>query len=181
MRTDGTGLRDLVRRSGENGTLDWIVGVAVDEGNGHIYWSQKGSYAGGDGRIFRAGLEIPAGETAENRSNIETLWDGLPAPIDLEVMDGHLFWTDRGHQPGGNSLNRAELPAAGEKGADPEILADGFEEAIGLAVDTQAHVAYVSDLSGSIWVIPSPQNTDVARHQLVSPGIPLTGLTLLAD
>lgn len=181
VRTDGRGLRDLVRRSGADGTRDWIVGVAVDEDNGHIYWSQKGSYAGGDGRIFRASLEIPAGETAEDRSDIETLWNGLPAPIDLEVMDGYLFWTDRGHQPGGNSLNRAPIPGQGEAGDEPEILADGFKEAIGLAVDPQAHVAYVSDLSGSVWVIPSPQNTEVTRHELVSPGIPLTGLTLLKD
>jgi hypothetical protein len=123
VRTDGTGLRDLVRRDGSPGQLDWMVGVAVDKDNGYIHWSQKGSYEGGDGRIFRADLEIPAGRTAENRTDIETLWDGLPAPIDLEIMNGHLFWTDRGHQHGGNSLNRAKIPAPGEKGAAPGILA----------------------------------------------------------
>jgi hypothetical protein len=179
VRTDGSGQRDLVRRDGSQGQRDWIVGVAVDEDNGYLYWSQKGSYEGGDGRIFRAGLEIPAGQTAENRTDIETLWDGLPAPIDLELMNGHLFWTDRGHQPGGNSLNRAPIPAPGAKGEAPEILADGFEEAIGLAVDLTEHLAYVSDLSGKIWVVPAPDNTQVQRHALVSPGIPLTGLTLL--
>jgi hypothetical protein len=181
VRTDGTGLRDLVRRDGSQGQLDWIVGVAVDEDNGYLYWSQKGSYEGGDGRIFRAALEIPAGQTAENRTDIETLWEGLPAPIDLELLDNYLFWTDRGHQPGGNSLNRARVPAPGEKGEAPEILADEFEEAIGLAVDARDHVAYVSDLSGKIWVIPAPENMQLKRHALVSPGIPLTGLTLVTS
>lgn len=179
VRTDGTGLRDLVRRDGSRGQLDWIVGVAVDEDNGHVYWTQKGTFEGGDGRIFRAGLEIPEGQTAEDRRDIETLWEGLPAPIDLHLLDGHLFWTDRGHQPGGNSLNRARVPGPGQKGELPEILADGFEEAIGLALDTRERLAYVSDLSGKIWVIPSPDLPDQQRHELVTPGIPLTGLTLV--
>lgn len=179
VRVDGTGLRDLVKRDGSQGQRDWIVGVTVDEANGYVYWSQKGSPEGGDGRIFRAGLEIPEGETAEDRTDIETLWENLPAPIDLELMNGHLFWTDRGHQPGGNSLNRAKAPAPGEKGESPQVLADGFEEAIGLAVDLQERIAYVSDLSGKIWVVPAPENTRVQGHALVSPGIPLSGLTIV--
>ena len=32
----------------------------------------------------------------------------------------------------------------------PEILANGFDEAIGLAVDSDAGLVYVSDLGGSI-------------------------------
>jgi hypothetical protein len=42
-------------------------------------------------------------------------------------------------------------------------------------------VASVSDLSGTIWVIPAPENTTVTRHALVQPGIPLTGLALVED
>ena len=37
------------------------------------------------GRIFRAGIEIPKGETAANRSDIEVFFDRLPEPIDLEL------------------------------------------------------------------------------------------------
>lgn len=181
-RTDGSGLRDLVKRDGSGEERDWIVGLAIDEGNGHIYWSQKGSFAGGDGRIFRAGLDIPEGETAENRSDIELLWDNLPAPIDLELIDDRLLWTDRGSgtHPGGNSLNRAQLPPVGEPGEAPTILAQGFEEAIGLAVDKERQVAYVADLSGKIWVVPSPENTDVDTHVVVDLGFPLTGLNLVS-
>jgi hypothetical protein len=153
-----------------------MVGVAVDKDNGYIHWSQKGSYEGGDGRIFRADLEIPAGRTAENRTDIETLWDGLPAPIDLEIMNGHLFWTDRGHQHGGNSLNRAKIPAPGRKALRRRSC--GFQEAIGLAW-TRRSMWPTSPTSGKIWGIPSPESTQVKRHALVSLGIPLTGLKLI--
>lgn len=180
-RTDGTGLRDLVRRDGAGEERDWIVGLSLDEVNGHIYWSQKGSFAGGDGKIFRAGLEIPAGETAENRSDIELLWDGLPAPIDLELIDDRLLWTDRGSgsYPGGNSLNRAVVPPSGEKGQAPEILAEGFEEAIGLTVDKQERVAYVADLSGKIWAVPDPAYSRQDKQLVVDLGFPVTGLNLV--
>ena len=115
----------------------------VDPARGHLYWTQKGPSNGGKGRIFRAGLEIPAGQTAANRTDIEVLWDGLPEPIDLEIKGDWLYWTDRGDPPAGNTLNRAPIPAAGATGGAPEILADGFHEAIGLAVDGDAGVAYV--------------------------------------
>jgi hypothetical protein len=180
-RKDGSGLRDLVRRDGSGAERDWIVGLALDEANGHIYWTQKGSFAGGDGKIFRAGLEIPEGETAENRSDIELLWDNLPAPIDLELIDDRLLWTDRGSgsHPGGNSLNRAVAPPAGQRGEAPEILADGFEEAIGLTVDKQARVAYVADLSGKIWAVPDPAHSKQSKQLVVDLGFPVTGLNLV--
>ncbi|AGF71114.1 hypothetical protein [Corynebacterium halotolerans] len=179
VRTDGTGLRDLVKRDGSGAERDWIVGVAVDDVNGHVYWTQKGSHEGGDGRIFRAGLEIPGGETAENRSDIELLWDDLPAPINLEYDDGQLFWTDRGHHTGGNSLNRAAVPAIGEKGQAPVILAEGFEEVVGLAVDKGQQVTYVADLSGKIWAVPSLDNTSIETHVALDMGFPLSGLYLV--
>lgn len=127
------------------------VGVAVDERNGLLYWTQKGPSDGGDGRIFRAPLDIPTGETPENRV-VEVLWSDLPEPIDLEldVDAGVIYWTDRGTPPDGNTLNRAPIPALGEPGSSIEVLAADFHEAIGLAVDAEAGIAYVSDLSGDI-------------------------------
>lgn len=182
-RIDGTGLRHLVRRDGSRAERDWIVGVALDEANGHLYWSQKGSFEGGDGKIFRAGLQIPDGESAGHRSDIELLWDNLPAPIDLEFIDGRLLWTDRGAGtlPGGNSLNRAAVPPRGGKGETPEILADGFEEAIGLTVDRDQQIAYVADLTGKIWTIPRPGTTHTEARVVVDLGFAVTGLNLIKD
>ncbi|KAJ5051628.1 uncharacterized protein L3040_001403 [Drepanopeziza brunnea f. sp. 'multigermtubi'] len=53
---------------------------------------------GGKGRIFRANIEIPRGQDASNRSDIELLFPGLPEQIDLEIDEDSqtLFWTDRG-------------------------------------------------------------------------------------
>lgn len=167
VRTDGTGLGDLVVNDGSGGDADWCVGVAVD--SDHLYWTQKGPAKGGHGRIFRTRVsEAPDGEP-------ELLWQDLPEPIDLEVHDGHLYWTDRGAGPTGNTLNRAPLPAPGAVGATPEILHDGFAEAIGLAVDGAAGVVYVSDLSGAIRVVPLPGSGQEARV-LVQLDEPVTGI-----
>src|SRR5258708_37756151 len=87
------------------------VGIAVDPVNRYIYWTQKGPPDAGKGRIFRAGIEIPAHQQPENRTDIELLIDHLPEPIDLELDTKHnlLYWTDRGNLAGGNSLNRARI------------------------------------------------------------------------
>lgn len=154
-RLDGTDMRNEVvvatTEAEQHEEHNQCVGVAVDERNGYLYWTQKGPAKGGDGRIFRTSLEIPEGQTAEERQ-IETLWSQLPEPIDLELdLDtGVIYWTDRGRAPYGNTLNRAAIPAEGEAGGNATLLASGFHEAIGLAVDKSAGVAYVGDLSGEI-------------------------------
>lgn len=178
-KTDGTGLRDLVQYDGSGQERDWIVGVALDEANQQVYWSQKGSPEGGDGKILRAGMQIPVGQTAHNRTDIELVWEGLPAPIDLEFDDGRLFWTDRGRQSGGESLNRATVPSPGSVGEPPEVLAEGFESPIGLAIDREMKLAYVADLGGRIWVVPGPGREDITTHILVDLEMPLTGLNLV--
>lgn len=81
----------------------------------------------------------------------------------------------------GNSLNRAPVPPIGEKGRAPETLADGFGEAIGLAVDREQRIAYVADLSGKIWAIPAPGTTHTEVHVVVDLGFAVTGLNLVKD
>ena len=58
-------------------------------------------------------IEIPAGQSASNRTDIEVLFDGLPEPIDLELdlKNRLLYWTDRGDPPRGNTVNRAPMDA----------------------------------------------------------------------
>ncbi|MFI1184977.1 hypothetical protein [Streptomyces californicus] len=184
-RSDGSDPRptDLVVNPADDGVMAECVGVAVDPARGHLYWTQKGPAKGGLGRILRAGLDLPAGETPENRSDVEVLWDGLPEPIDLHLHGDRLYWTDRGAPPRGNTLNRALLPAPGARGAAPEILADGFTEAIGLAVDTEEGIAYVSDLGGRIRAVPLPDGPAAGRapYTVAAPGHPLTGLCLLPE
>jgi hypothetical protein len=176
VRVDGTGLTDLVVNTGDGSLLQECVGVTVDPVRGHLYWTQKGPAKGGQGRIFRAGLEIPSGETASDRTDIEVLWEHLPEPIDLEIRGDWLYWTDRGAPPKGNTLNRAPVPASGEKGADPEVLADGFREAIGLAVDGEAGVVYVSDLGGQIRSVPIPGGSMLGPRVVAELNEPVSGI-----
>lgn len=156
-KTDGSELIKLVDRSsapgGKHAILNQCVGIAVDHVNDRILWTQKGPAKGGQGRIFSAGLEIPAGETASNRSDIQILAEGLPEPIDLEIDSENalLYWTDRGAAPYGNSLNRARLTSEGL--TDIQVICVGFSEAIGLALDVAGKIAYVADLGGQIWCI----------------------------
>ncbi|MFD5791442.1 hypothetical protein ACFWH1_33090 [Streptomyces sp. NPDC127037] len=183
-RPDGSDREDLVVNP--PGIDNQCVGVAVDTARGYLYWTQKGPAKGGTGRILRAPLERTVGRSPENRTDIEVLWEKLPEPIDLEIVDGLLYWTDRGAPPNGNTLNRAPLPAPGEGGSGPEILADGFDEAIGLAVDPEAGTAYVSDLAGHIYTVPLPQHPSGIGHMppkrlLADLGMYITGLAAVAD
>jgi hypothetical protein len=122
---DGSQVETLVETGrGETDQRDqtrWCVGITIDPVHQQIYWTQKGPDNGDVGSIFRAGLEIPKGETAANRSDIEVFFDGLPEPIDLELdlENRVLYWTDRGDPPRGNTVNRASIDA---KPAMPEIV-----------------------------------------------------------
>lgn len=175
VNVDGTDLTDLIDNGPTGDVLQECVGIAVDAENGFVYWTQKGSAKGGEGRILRANLEIPEAETAAERTDIEVLWEDLPEPIDLHIDGTVLYWTDRGAEPAGNTLNRASIPPSGERGSAPEILARGFHEAIGLAVDSDADVAYVTDLGGTVRAVPLAAGGEervVARFE----GHSLTGI-----
>jgi len=128
------------------------VGVAIDMVNRQIYWTQKGPKNGGQGAIYRAGLDLPPGADASNRSDIETLLTGLPEPIDLALDPGNatLYWTDRGDGLDGNTLNRARVGPGGLSGR--EIVARGLDEGIGLALDLSGQRAFVTDLGGTVYV-----------------------------
>jgi hypothetical protein len=131
----------------------WCVGIALDVEAGKLYWTQKGRDNAGEGRIFRANLEIPKGQTAANRKDIELLYDGLPEPIDLEVdlANRVIYWTDRGDPPRGNTVNRAPMDAAPGSRKDPEIVFNHLMEGIGIAFDLKGGRMFLTDLGGSIY------------------------------
>jgi hypothetical protein len=129
------------------------VGITVDPDRGQIYWTQKGPANAGNGRIFRAKIDVPKGATAANRTDIETLFDGLPEPIDLELdlKNRLLYWTDRGDAPRGNTVNRASLDEDFNKRPAPEILLTHLEEGIGIALDFKGNRMFLTDLAGTIY------------------------------
>src|SRR6266446_3654280 len=131
----------------------WCVGITVDPRRRQIYWTQKGPDNAELGRIFRANIEIPKGENAANRTDIELLFDGLPEPIDLELdLTNHLmYWTDRGDPPRGNTVNRAPMDADFQKHPDPKILLTHLMEGIGIALDLKGGRMFLTDLAGSVY------------------------------
>ncbi|MBC9915183.1 hypothetical protein [Chitinophaga varians] len=181
-RMDGSELETLVRRGqGEQDRADatkHCVGITLNTSRQHIYWTQKGPAKGGKGRIFRAGINIPEGQTADNRTDITLLLDDLPEPIDLEFgeISGRLYWTDRGAPPNGNSLNSATLTEDGRL-INHHVLVTGLEEGIGLTVDEKDNRAYVTDLGGYIREV----NLATGRQSILRQQGPTTGITLLTD
>jgi hypothetical protein len=154
---DGSAIETLVETGhGEADRLDgrnWCVGLALDLKNGKLYWTQKGNEKAGQGRIFRANLEIPKGQTPANRKDIELLFDGLPEPIDLELdlSNRVMYWTDRGDPPRGNTVNRAPMDAPPGKRKDPEIIVTHLKEGVGLALDLKGGRMFITDLDGSVY------------------------------
>ena len=159
MRTtlDGSRIEMLVQ-AGEGADdrrdqRNWCVGIAVDSLRGKFYWTQKGADNAEQGRILRANLELPKGESAANRTDIEVLFDGLPEPIDLELdpTDGMLYWSDRGDPPRGNTINRAPIDGRLTKSTKPEVLFTHLMEGIGIALDAPGRRMFFTDLGGSVY------------------------------
>jgi len=152
---DGSQIETLVdtskgdARPGHDATK-WCVGITVDPKRGQIYWTQKGPDNGGQGKICRASVEIPKGENAANRNDIEVFFNRLPEPIDLELdlENRVLYWTDRGDPPTGNTVSRASVD---KKPDAREIVFDHLMEGIGIALDVAGNRMFITDLAGSVY------------------------------
>ncbi|KAK3170478.1 hypothetical protein Dsin_033154 [Dipteronia sinensis] len=166
---DGSDIEILVKNGeGDKDRADatnWCVGISVDQKRGLFYWTQKGPSKGNKGRLFCAGLSMPDGETAENRSDKKLLLDKLPEPIDidLDIENNVLYYTDRGDPPFGNTINKVDLNTAGEH--KKEVLVRKLHEAIGLTLDIRAQKMYFTDLNGSAY----SANMDGSDEKVILP------------
>jgi DNA-binding beta-propeller fold protein YncE len=129
----------------------WCVGVAVDVDGGQFYWTQKGPDNAGKGCLCRAGIEIPTGQTASDRADIEVLYDGLPEPIDLDLDLNNrvMYWTDRGDPPRGNTVSRAPMDSDANGRSAPEVVLTHLMEGIGIALDLKGDRMFVTDFGGN--------------------------------
>ncbi|KAF3769494.1 YWTD domain-containing protein [Cryphonectria parasitica EP155] len=160
----------------------WCVGVAVDEPRGVFYWTQKGGSAAAaaaadgstsNGKICRARIQGPQGAYPEKRWDVEVVFDGLPEPLhlDMDEESQSLYWTDRGGPKGESRLNRAAVGMGGV----PQVLATGLRKIIGLAVDREADMAYVTDLAGGVYAIDIKTRRKTALFNRVGD---ITGIAL---
>lgn len=86
---NGSKIETLVQ-TGEGETdrvnaINCCVGITADVDDKGIYWTQKGPEDSGQGRILRANIEIPKGQSVARRTQIEVLFDGMPESIDLDL------------------------------------------------------------------------------------------------
>lgn len=176
---DGSDLETLVSTGDPQGDKGdqtrWCVGIAIDRRGGKIYWTQKGGDDAGQGVIRRAGIEIPRGESAATRTDIETLFADLPEPIDLDLdLDGGMiYWTDRGD----NTVSRAPMDPPSNhdprKREDREILVRGLKEAIGVSLDVRRNMMVFTSLGGEIGMsrLDGSELTMLAQDQGLLTGI----------
>jgi hypothetical protein len=150
---DGSQVETLIQTGeGEADRHDpsnWCVGITVDPVRGEMYWTQKGADDSGLGRIFRASVDMPRGQTATNRLDVELLFEGLPEPIDLELDLEHrvLYWTDRADRLRGNTVSRTPIDGHLSR----QIVLDHLMEGTGIALDVPRDRMFVTDLAGSIY------------------------------
>jgi hypothetical protein len=151
---DGSKFETLIETGhGEQDRKDaknWCVGIAVDNDKGKIYWTQKGGDNANEGTLRRANIEIPKGQDAAHRKDVEILFDKLPEPIDidLDLSKRMIYWTDRGDPPRGNTVNRAPMD---KRVAESEILFGGLKEGIGIALDVKGQRMFITDLGGNVY------------------------------
>jgi hypothetical protein len=150
---DGSRVETLVQTGkGEGDRHDpsnWCVGITVDPTRRQVYWTQRGADDSGHGRIFRASIDLPRGQTPTTRRDVELLFAGLPEPIDLELDLEHrmLYWTDRGDPPRGNSVSRTPIDGH----LNQQIVLGHLMEGIGIALDVRGDRMFLTDLAGSIY------------------------------
>jgi len=153
---DGSNIETLVTTgSTDTDRMDlsrWCVGMALDLAGGYFYWTQKGPDNGGVGTIRRAHIQMPAGQSSTNRTDIEVLFSGLPEPIDLELdLDaGLIYWADRGD----DTISRApiEIPSGSTAATrkDRQILVHMVAEAISVAIDKPRGRMYYTGGNGQL-------------------------------
>lgn len=143
---DGSGVESVLHQftdeQGRMVPLQNPVGIALDLERRQVYITDRFM-----GTILRFSMDLPAGQTSGNRSDVEILVrprskDDRPIDIDLDLANGLMYWTDRGvHQ-----VLRARLD-----GSQVEVLVDQgkaeIADPIGMSLDLARRKMYWSDMT----------------------------------
>jgi DNA-binding beta-propeller fold protein YncE len=156
---DGSDVETLVetgeRIEGQRGDpKNYCAGIALDVERGQIYWTQRGDRSN-DGSIRRASMNLPKGEDAAHRTDIQVLFANMPEPVDLalDLKTRTIYWTsDGGEGPGADTVSRAPMdPSVGYDTAhrrDQQILVGGLRGGIGISLDLAHGRMFFTDLGG---------------------------------
>ena len=82
------------------------IDLDIDHTSKKLYWTDREL-----GTLQRAGIDVPAGQTAMNRSDAETLVTGLvdPIGISLDVPNNKLYFTELGGSVSSAALDGKDL------------------------------------------------------------------------
>lgn len=148
--TDGDG--GMIRRANADGSgvvtvmrgLDAAIGIAVDETEGKLYWTEVLA-----GEIWRADL---------NGGNRERIVSSLWTPIDVVVdpMRDRVYWTDHSLQ---------QIGAAPRSGGVPETVMPDIYAAEGLALDAAEGILYWATLDNAHGALGSIDRFDLDSDQ----------------
>jgi sugar lactone lactonase YvrE len=137
---DGGNLEVLVSEHG----VQQIVGVGADPTKRQFYFSDRNGK-----KLFRAGMDMPAGETHADRKDVELIYvekvgNSMPLDIELDLEHRMIYWTDR--TQGKIQGMHMDIPAGEtpENRTDVTTIRDGLVEAIGLAYDHQEGRLFVT-------------------------------------
>lgn len=124
-----------------SGQTPEVVGCVVDSDAGKVYFTDRvGS------KIWRTNTEMPAGATAENRTDLEMVLMGPPGSntIDLEIDHTNkvLYWTDRTL----GTVHSMQI----DKPETDKVIVPNLNEPIGICLDVPNGKIYYAELGGSI-------------------------------
>jgi DNA-binding beta-propeller fold protein YncE len=118
-----------------------VVGCVVDSDAGKVYFTDRTG-----GKIWRTNIEMPAGATAETRTDLEMVLMGPPGSntIDLEIDHTNkvLYWTDRTL----GTVHSMQL----DKPDTDKVIVPNLSEPIGICLDVPNGKIYFAELGGSI-------------------------------
>jgi len=154
---DGSEHRDLVDTSHGDPRPgpDPRDGVSASRSN-----PERGHFTGpkrsGEGRTRpppSREIEIPKGENAANRTDIEILFDGLPEPSIWSSISktGYVLDRPRPIRRAGNTVNRAPMDADFQKRPAPGDSVPAPDGRHRLAIDFKGGRMFITDLAGSVY------------------------------
>lgn len=138
------------------------AGLGLDVTQRKMYISDRAGR-----RLFRVGLDMPEGESAETRSDVEIIAT-LPAPawplnLALDLETRKVYWTDRVR--GAIYAMNMDIPlgTTAQDRADIEPIVSALTEPVGIAIDDVAKRLYFTELSGRV----SRSNLDGPDHETI--------------
>jgi sugar lactone lactonase YvrE len=152
------------------------VGMGLDVARRQVYISDRQAR-----KLFRVGFDMPEGEKAATRSDVETLADfpdtrslAWPLNIALDLDRRQMYWTDRTR--GVIYRMNMDMPAGADPVARPDlaVVVAGLTEPVGLAFDSMGQKLYFTELSGRV----SRCNLDGSQQAVILTTASASGIAL---